>query len=163
MGREPKKPKTGGAAAGTAAGAKRTSKAKVTSGDEGEKARIKLDEKFAPLVIRTPVDPELFKKFEPSEEHTGPAEDLLLSEYIAAVRREIEAVSFIAAPQDKAVPNFHVSEVELELVCAVSEVSDGGLRVTVDSNKLKDTPENMLQKVKLKLTDPVVMQLQQGS
>jgi hypothetical protein len=76
------------------------------------------------------------------------------------VRREVEAVALIAAPKDREVPHFHVSEVELELVCAVSEVSDEGLRVTVDQAKLADTPEAMLQKVKLKLSDPAVVQLQ---
>lgn len=112
------------------------------------------------FVIGSAIDPERYKDFKPTEDSMKPAEDLRLSEYVAAVRREIEAVALIAAPQDKTVPNFHVSEVELELVCAVSEVSDDGLRVTVDQDKLKETPDAMLQRVKLKLTDPVVLQVQ---
>lgn len=112
------------------------------------------------MLIGTPINPERYKTFKPTEASMKPAEDLRLSEYVAAVRREIEAVALIAAPEDKSVPNFHVSEVELELVCAVSEVSDDGLRVTVDQTKLKNTPEGMLQRIKLKLSDPVVMQLQ---
>ncbi len=118
---------------------------------------------FTNLIVGSPINPENYKNFEPSEDKMKPASELLLSEYIAAVRREIEAVALIAAPQDKSVPNFHVSEVELELVCAVSEVSDAGLRVTVDQAKLKEIPDGLLQRVKLKMTDPVVVQIQNES
>ena len=111
-------------------------------------------------LIGTPIDPEKFKDFKPQGEDAAPAEDLRLSEYVAAVRREIEAVAFIAASTDPLVPRFMVSEVELDLVCAVSEVSDDGLRVTVDQAKLAKTPEAILQRVKLRLTDPDVLQLQ---
>ncbi len=112
------------------------------------------------FLIGTPVNPKIFKDFKASEESKKPAQDLRLSEYIAAVRREIEAVALIAAPQDREVPNFHVADVELELVCAVSEVSDEGLRVTVNKESLADTPESLLQKVKIRLTDPDIIQLE---
>ncbi len=112
------------------------------------------------LQIGTPVTPDRFKEFKPQDGPAKPAEDLRLSEYIAAVRREVESVNFIAASSDPNVPKFMVSDVELELVCAISEISDDGLRVTVDAAKLAATPEAMLQKVKLRLTDPDVLNLQ---
>ncbi len=110
--------------------------------------------------IGSPVNPQRYKDFKPSDSSKQPAEELRLSEYIAAVRREVEAVALIAAPQDNEVPNFHVTEVELELVCAVSEVSDDGVLVTVTKDKLADLPEFMLQKIKVRMSDPAVIQLQ---
>ena len=108
--------------------------------------------------IGTPASSAPFRAFERSEESESPAEELFLSEYLAAIRREFEAAAIIAAPESEDVPQFFISDVECELVCAVSEVSDLGLRVTVDRASIETVPESMLQRIKFRLTDPSVPQ-----
>ena len=117
------------------------------------------------LMIGTPIDKAEFSKdkFEKPDADAPPPETLRLAEYLAAVRREMEAVAMIAASDDPEIPRFHLSEVEVDLVCAISEVTDEGLRVVVSQKALAETPDGLLQRVKLKMSDPVVKQAQEAA
>lgn len=106
-------------------------------------------------VIGTPIDKDKFTTFEPRPS-AEPVKNMRLSEYVAAIRREFEAVALIAAPKDRAVPNFHVADASFEMAVAVREVSDDGVIVISDLDELKDFPQHLVQKMKIRIIDPEV-------
>lgn len=112
------------------------------------------------LTIATPIRPDLFKDVEVVK-RTGDekAPDPRLAEVVAALRREMEAVALIAAPEDREVPRFQVSEVELDFSYAVTALEDDGVRVVIDREKLTDIPDARVQRMKLRLVDPDVQAL----
>ena len=112
------------------------------------------------LRITTPITKEAFKgavvvKPTPS----GAAPDPRLSEVVAALRREMEAVALIAAAEDREVPQFHLAEVEMDFSYAVTALEDEGVRVRIDQKSLGDLPPQQVHRLKLKILDADVMRL----
>lgn len=84
---------------------------------------------------------------------TQPVEELFLSDFVAAIRRELEAVALIAASDDKEVPQLHLSEVNLDFSYAVSSVTSDGVLIKVKPEQLADASAKGVQRIGLKLTD----------
>lgn len=103
----------------------------------------------------TPLDKENFKPKlnspKPSEETQ--VDELFLSDFIAAIRRELEAVALIATPEDSEIPTLHLSEVNLDFSYIVTSVTSEGVRVKIRADQLLDNSGNGLQHIGLKLTD----------
>lgn len=103
----------------------------------------------------TPLDKENFKPKlnspKPSEETQ--VDELFLSDFIAAIRRELEAVALIATPEDSEIPILHLSEVNLDFSYIVTSVTSEGVRVKIRADQLLDNSGNGLQHIGLKLTD----------
>ena len=85
--------------------------------------------------------------------------DPRLSEVVAALRREMEAVALIAAAEDRDVPQFHLAEVEMDFSYAVTKLEDEGVRVTIDQKSLGELPAQQVHRMKLKILDADVMRL----
>lgn len=112
--------------------------------------------------IVTPIKPEILKSAvlaKPSGNAKLP--DPRLAEVVAALRREMEAVALIAASDDREVPRFHLSEVEMDFSYAVAELDDEGVRVVIDQKRLGEAAPAQVNRLKLKIVDADVMQLTQ--
>lgn len=118
------------------------------------------------LTITTPITRETFKNVTVVKP-TGNAKrpDPRLSEVVAALRREMEAVALIAASEDREVPQFHLAEVEMDFSYAVTALEDEGVRVRIDQKSLGELPAQQVHRMKLKILDADVMRLaaQQGA
>lgn len=115
------------------------------------------------LIIATPITKETFKKVDVFKPTTGgKAPDPTLSEVVAALRREMEAVALIAASEDAEVPRFHLSEVEMDFSYAVTKLEDDGVRVMIDQKRLGEAAPAQVHRMKLKIVDADVMQLAHG-
>ena len=112
------------------------------------------------LTIATPIRADIFKNVVPVKP-TGNAKkpDPRLAEVVAALRREMEAVALIAASDDREVPQFHLSEVEMDFSYAVTALEDEGVRVMIDQKGLADLPAQQVHRLKLKIVDADVLQL----
>lgn len=112
------------------------------------------------LTIATPIRADLFKDVVPVKPSgSGKKPDPRLAEVVAALRREMEAVALIAASEDREVPRFHLSEVEMDLSYAVTALEDEGVRVMIDHKGLADLPAQQVHRLKLKIVDADVLQL----
>ena len=112
------------------------------------------------LIVATPIRRDQFSNVEPVKPTpNGKAPDPRLAEVVAALRREMEAVALIAASDERDVPRFHLSEVEMDFAYAVSAVEDEGVRVVLDRDKLTDVPDNKLHRLRLKIVDADVQAL----
>lgn len=112
------------------------------------------------LTINTPIRKDLFKDVEIAKPSAGSkAGDPRLAEVVAALRREMEAVALIAAAEDREVPQFHLSEVELDFSYAVTKLEDDGVRVMIDQDSLSKLPVQQVHRLKLKIVDADVQAL----
>ena len=112
--------------------------------------------------IVTPIKPDVIKKAvlaKPSGNAKLP--DPRLAEVVAALRREMEAVALIAASDDREVPRFHLSEVEMDFSYAVADIDDEGVRVVIDQKRLGEAAPAQVNRLKLKIVDADVLQLTQ--
>lgn len=112
------------------------------------------------LRITTPITRETFKGatvVKPNGNSKGP--DPRLSEVVAALRREMEAVALIAASEDREVPQFHLAEVEMDFSYTVTALEDEGVRVRIDQKTLGELPAQQVHRMKLKILDADVMRL----
>jgi hypothetical protein len=121
--------------------------------------------KIPKLTIATPINAELLKKAtvipKPGGNRKPP--DPRLAEVVAALRREMEAVALIASSEDREVPRFHLSEVEMDFSYAVTAVEDEGVRVMIDQKGLADLPSQQVHRLKMKIVDADVLQLTQAT
>jgi hypothetical protein len=93
--------------------------------------------------IGRPIKPK-----KPTEE-----DPLRLMEYVAAIRREFEAVALIAAPEEREVPQFQLAEVEVDMSYLVTKVDDDGVFIEIDNAKLSGSANNLVHRARLKFLD----------
>lgn len=115
------------------------------------------------LKITTPIRTDDFKTkgdtggkppTKPGTPGTPTREDpLRLMEYIAAIRREFEAVALIAAPEEREVPQFQLAQVDLDIGYSVTKVDDDGVYIEIDQSRLSQTSGNLIHRAKLKFVD----------
>jgi len=120
--------------------------------------------KHRTMRIVTPIKAEAIKSAKLAKT-TGGAKlpDPRLAEVVAALRREMEAVALIAASDDREVPRFHVSEVEMDFSYSVEEIDDDGVRVVIDQKRLGEAAPAQINRMKLKIVDADVLRLTQAS
>jgi len=115
------------------------------------------------MLVVSPIKAEAFKKAVIAKPTSGgKLPDPRLSEVVAALRREMEAVALIAASDDREVPRFHLSEVEMDFSYAVTEVDDQGVRVMIDQKRLAEAAPAQVHRLTMKIVDADVLQLTQG-
>ncbi|MDQ7049721.1 MAG: hypothetical protein Q9M92_09330 [Enterobacterales bacterium] len=83
----------------------------------------------------------------------GVDDAILLSDFIAAMRREFESVALIANSKDSDIPQFSISEVKSNFSYKVTSVSSDGVKIKVLYNQLKDNPENNTQHLEINFSD----------
>lgn len=119
-------------------------------------------------VARATVKPVLKKRIELTplkKEHFKPkpntqkpsvntqVDEIFLSDFVAAIRRELEAVALIAASEESEIPQLSLSEVNLDFSYVVSSVTSEGVLIKIRPDQLADGSANGVQRIGLKLTD----------
>ena len=107
-------------------------------------------------LIGTPLSRATIRDVRPGKPDDPPPTTLLLGEYLAAVRRELESVALIAASDDPAVPQLQLADVEIDMAYGVEEVTDAGVRVVIAQGKLAEMPDALVHRIKIKLVDLAV-------
>ncbi|MFQ3197284.1 MAG: hypothetical protein ACI8R9_000955 [Paraglaciecola sp.] len=134
---------------------------KINSGSGKKLANPKITKETATKVIRKPVSK---KDFEIGSTVTEKNDAYRLSDVLAAIRRELEAVALIAESEEQDVPRFHISKTELDFSYSIVSLSDEeGLRVGFTKSELQDIPIEKLHRLKVTLIDADVIALEAES
>ena len=80
-------------------------------------------------------------------------DEIFLSDFIAAMRREFESVALIATSKDSEIPQLSLSEVKINFCYKLSSVSSEGVKIKVLNHQLSDTKGSDLQHLEVKLSD----------
>jgi|GEM_PF-3588191 len=131
---------------------KKSSKKSSSRQSSSKKPASKASKPQARLRIGTPLRAADFRG--PLLSDAKAPESLRLAEYVAAIRRELEAVALIAAPEDRDVPSFQIAQADIEFAYGIREISDEGVHIELKPDVLREMPEHMLHRIRLRVIDP---------